>query len=562
MDEKSGGGAKRRRELLNGSRSGSAIHEHGSYGGSAPPPPPPPSPPQPPSVHGSPSVEVLNSSFRRMMHASPSVEREASFEDTSESMGKIYFRLMTGYRVNITLYNAEHKEKFKPRSPQSDSRRTSPVRSSPLLQHQMALRQSQQQHQHSSTPSSPAARLSMSVSEMRTSLLPGLVHHSASSENIHMSDSESSSAAESSRHASAGGGVNGHGKMMIATLWDLAQMRCQAQEPKLALGEVVGLERARKQLAAMMLQYSDRRFRSVFVKGTPPERTLYVRSETGSGVHTLVNGVCKQAGVNIIRLNYGVEPHWSDKLFVELLDFAMAIQPVLVFFDRCENWFMMEGGGYNARGDRFIQALQSHEEISSGEAHIMFVVSSSKPLGALAEPVKNWIKPFREVTHHGMERHEAVRCLEQALVGYVNDLEKAVIESVANQRAQEYGGVFDAIHDEAAPVSVSSAVAASAFPAPEYESGFFNDVRRQVKGSAEQFGERLVTYTPAMIKQVVNKAVDLARTRMLEEAQASGKECDLHFVIPLAYDIDCALNATVVEPGSLKWKASIKGHEL
>jgi hypothetical protein len=417
-------------------------------------------------------VDSLDTSFQRLA-TSVSVESETDFDDTSESVGQVYFRLVADYRVNISLYNRAHEMQFRPRSSPAVSRRSSPMRSrtAPASLH------------HSTNG------LGMHASDLRARLLPSSwgVRSSASVDSI-MPEADGVVGGVDGA-ATAAAIVDGPSSPQVTksklSLWKLAHSRSESQVPKLALNEVVGLAEVKKRLEEMTMMYASENFRQMFVRGSPPERTLYVRSEKGSGIHTLVNAVCKRTGVNLIRVNYGVEPHWNDKLFVALLDFASAVQPVMIFFDRCDNWFTKEGGGYDHRGDKLILALQSHEDIAGRNADVMFVVSGSTPLANMAEPFKQLIRPFREVAYRGMTKEEAGACLAGMLIEYANNLEKAVMDRHA-QKAQEYEGLMTS----------ATQTDQDTLRYQEDTRRTFNEVRKQSREGAERLGQGFTTFTP------------------------------------------------------------------
>lgn len=481
-------------------------------------------PPYPTQSHGSPAVDTLDTSFQRLATSTP-VEGETDFDDTSESVGQVYFRLVSNYRVNISLYNKAHETQFRPRLSPAVSRRSSPTgsRTAPASLH------------------SSLSGLAMNPTEVRAKLLPSWgVRSSASADSLLESDAimTEPSQVDLALMSSSSPQVTKN----KLSLWKLAHERTERQIPKLALDEVVGLSEIKTKLEEMTIMYANESFRQVFVRGSPPERTLYVRSDKGSGIHTLVNAICKRSGVNLIRVNYGVEPHWDDKLFVALLDFASAVQPVMIFFDRCDSWFAAASEGYRARGDKLILALQSHEDISSRNADVMFVVSNSTPMAEMADPFKQLIRPFREVTYRGMTEAEAGACLAGMLLSYANSLEKAVMEKHA-QKAQEYEGLM-------------TTAIQSDLDTPKYYEEVFGDIRRQSKEGAQRLGKGFTTFTPAMLKELVNKAVDIARNRELKRAAASGEDCDLINLVPLEADLTAARDAVRVTPGSLVYKST------
>ena len=484
-----------------------------------------PAPPQPPS-YGSPAVDTLDTSFQRLATSTP-VESETDFEDTSESVGQVYFRLVADYRVNISLYNRVHETQFRPRLSPVASRRSSPTRSKTApasLHHSMN-------------------GLGMQTNELRARLLPASWGVRPS---VECPPSEQVDSIVVDSHTSDCAPPSLQIAKNRLSLWKLAHSRSESQIPRLALNEVVGLTEVKQRLEEMVMMYASENFRQMFVRGSPPERTLYVRSEKGSGIHTLVNAVCKRTGVNLIRINYGVEPHWNDKLFVALLDFASAVQPVMIFFDRCDNWFTREGEGYVHRGDKLILALQSHEDIANRNADVMFVVSGSTPLSNMTEPFKALVRPFREVTYRGMSNEEAGECLAGMLIEYANNLEKAVMDRHA-QKAQEYEGLMTS--------ATQTDLDASRYQ--EETRRTFNEIRRQSREGAERLGQGFTTFTPAMLKELVNFAVGIARCRELKRSKAAGEECDLISLIPLEVDLVAARDSMKVTPGSIVYKNSV-----
>lgn len=525
------------------------------------------------AVTASPSVDSLAASMANQAQVSSGVSNEddeTGFEDTSEDLGVVYFRLINDFRVHINLYNKEHEKKFRLRVSPATSRRSSPtptvggssrLTGAPLFsstppQSPLLAQQQHHQQQHRGGASS----LSMSMTDMRTHLFTGAMASAASGHPPSRSASVDNleAAPGTMRHTASSKTTS------ASTVWDVAQRRNIEQTPKLALSEVVGLVEVKKRLEEMVIQYTNERVRRIFSSGgTPPERTLFVRSEKGSGVHTLVNAVCKKAGVNLLRVSYALEPKWKDDFFVQLLDFALAVQPAMIFFDRCDHWFMNKGEWWLHRGDRLLQALQGNDQIESRRADILFVMSCNTDLVAMNEYFIRWVRPYRKVVHIKMGEDESRECLYQALSAHINDIERAAME-IHDNHVQEYGGIVDA--------SAGTLARERANIQAECQKKRLEMKQLAVK-HAEYFAD---SCTPAMICEFVNKTIDSARLREIRRemngtAAAPSSSIDGHGdadlgsdqalnmlrLVPQASDLVKVIRSIDnFGPGTIQWKSA------
>lgn len=504
--------------------------------------------PPPPSV-----MDVLSAGLQNQV-AIASVSDEDSyggFEDTSETIAAVYTKLMSKHRINICLYNKEHEVCYRLRSLSSSSspsaastRRVATPPHSPLVSIPRILTTSTV----STTASGGHHGLSMSLTDMHSRLMPPGVslsggsglqrqHHHQHSSNLRSTSSESLDASVVADLAHT---------QRPNTMWDVAQIRNHEETPKLSFGEVVGLNSIKESLQEMLAPFVDARKRVLYSVGqSQPERTLFIKSEKGSGVHTLVNATCKKFGVNLIRINYGSETEWEDSLFTKMLDFALAVQPVVVFFDRCEAWFSKDGPGWSFRGDKFLLALEGSASIAAGRADVMFVVSSCVHLSEMNGRFSQWIKPYRSVSHTGTEECDSKECLYQALNMHINDIQSKM-QKQHHQSMLEYGGLVDASRGEAEHLEKCL---------KECESR-----RVAAKELASKYGIHFKAWTPAMIGQVVSRAIDTARTRELKRVDSmasSAYSYDLLNLIPTAEDLATVVKAIQKpEPGRIIWRSN------
>lgn len=481
------------------------------------------------------SVDSLSTGLRYQAVISSGSDEESTigFEDKSESITSVYSKLMTDYRVNICLYNRDQEAHYRPKMP------TPPV----ALRRSVQTSSSSPTTRVASTPPHSPARVNNSSSSNNmtsgsmTDIHARLLHprpaaiRSASMDNLDMTDAASMS---SSCH-------NSTTATKPNTMWDIAQRRNHEETPKLSFGEIIGLKEVKSHLEAMLVPFVDPRKKLLFSVGqqSQPERTLFIRSEKGSGIHTLVNATCKKSGVNLIRVNYGAENEWENRFFTKLLDFALAIQPVVVFFDRCDAWFLEKGEGWRHRGDKFILALEGNASIANGRADVMFVVSASEYLPSMHPRFSQWIKPYRVAKHTGFTEIEAQQCLYQALTMHINEVQTKIQDQHAINML-EYGGLVDAARGENEQLQKI---------VKECEIK-----RLQAKDLSAKVGVRFKDWTPAMIALVVNRAIDMARTRELGKSETN-TYYDIINLVPTTHDITAVINSIQkTEPGTIVWK--------
>lgn len=486
-----------------------------------------------PQLPTSGSIDSLAMGFRAQASINNSgSDEDSGFEDKSESISSVYSRLMTDYRVNICLYNKEHETHYRPKvsapSSSSSSHRKSP---SPSASGVRMLALSGVAHNNASTPPhSPALLHAPPATAHRTGAL-----RSVSMDNLEMSDAVSVSS-----HAAAAATTH---PSKPNTMWDIAQKRNLEETPKLSIGEIIGLKEVKGQLEMMLVPYIDSRKKLLFSVGqqSQPDRTLFVRSEKGSGIHTLVNAVCKKSGVNLIRVSYGAENEWDNKLFTKLLDFALAIQPVVVFFDRCDAWFAKDGEGWRHRGDKFILALEGNASIANGRADVLFVVSACEYLVSMHPRFVQWIKPYRSVQHKPFDQVEAQQFLYQTLNFHINEIQNT-IQTHHNLCMSEYGGLVDAARGEMEQLNRVIKMC--------------DEKRLQTKELAAKICPNFKSWTPAMISMVVSRAIDIARTRELSRQEPS-THYDIVNLVPTAMDVVTVINSIMrTEPGIIEWKSS------
>ena len=482
-------------------------------------------------VHASGSMDSLAVGLRAQASLNSGSDEDSGFEDKSESISSVYSKLMTDYRVNICLYNRDHETHYRPKVPTPPvSHRKSP--SSALGVRGLTLSSVSPAGSHNTPPHSP--------SPFHLQPLPTQHHpfgrtgtsRSVSTDNLDMSDAVSTV----SSHAP-------HNTAKPNTMWDIAQKRNLEETPKLSIGEIIGLKEVKTQLELMLVPYVDSRKKLLFSVGqqSQPDRTLFVRSEKGSGIHTLVNAVCKKSGVNLIRVSYGTENEWDNKLFTKLLDFALAIQPVAVFFDRCDAWFAEKGEGWRHRGDKFILALEGNALIANGRADVLFVVSASEYLASMHPRFVQWIKPYRSVPHRPFDQTEAQQFLYQALNFHINEIQTA-IQAHHNTSMLEYGGLVVAASEEMEQLNKVNKLC--------------DEKRLQTKELAAKICSHFKGWTPAMISLVVSRAIDMARTRELSRQEPS-THYDIVNLVPTTIDVVAVINSIMkTEPGIIVWKGS------
>jgi len=78
-----------------------------------------------------------------------------------------------------------------------------------------------------------------------------------------------------------------------------------------------------------------------FITGAPRVAAICVNQE-GIGVRTLVKAKCHEKGLNLLVVD---RHYWEPGMLTEVLQMAVLLQPCVVFFDHCEEWFCDRGGG-------------------------------------------------------------------------------------------------------------------------------------------------------------------------------------------------------------------------
>lgn len=293
------------------------------------------------------------------------------------------------------------------------------------------------------------------------------------------------------------------------------------------LEALVGLSRLTERLHRMISAYTDPNTRFLFAPRTAPDRKLYVMSTKGSGVHTAVSGVCKRAGVNLLRVQIPTDISWTDDFFAMLLDYAIAIKPCVILFDRCDFWFMntREVQGYHLRGRFFEYAYRAHPTIECGAEDVWFIFSMSRPLSQMPENFQMLVGPRNETHIDPLQVEQVVECLRYEFKKRLESIQQAALDA------------HPTIQDRT--------------------RGYFATAFMSLMQHCGTIGPQFSLYTPGMIHEYVENVFAAARNRVLDAARADRAAADLYQLIPTGPEIDRVYRtARIITSGCLIMESS------
>lgn len=170
--------------------------------------------------------------------------------------------------------------------------------------------------------------------------------------------------------------------------------------------EVIGLYALKSRLDCMLVYPTLSTTRDFFNEFMPPERHLYIASDRGSGVFTLMRAMCKKYSKNLLRLTIGLDGIVSRTFFADVIEYACRIQPCVVMFDRCDPWFDANPW-YSTRAEHFELAYNAANVQSSND---VWFVYSNQTLLLTTDPHFRRFIGYRFAQETGFSLLDLQRC--------------------------------------------------------------------------------------------------------------------------------------------------------
>lgn len=282
---------------------------------------------------------------------------------------------------------------------------------------------------------------------------------------------------------------------------------------EIELEHVHGLYKLRAELESMLCQPGQSRTRGAFNVDCPPERRLYIQSDRGSGVSTLVRAVCKRNKLNLMTIPIEVDITFKEDLYLHVIEYARAIQPCVVLFDRCDVWWNNQW--YNQRGEKFIMWLRTFRQLERESC--WFIFSCDSPLEVHHQAFRLYIG-FRFCVEFSSKEEDRWKCF--------TDQFKRLVFGLKNS--------FEVLPDDI-DSTLDSALEA------------INEACREYAHSMEAF-------TPSMICEFCERVMKVARKRGISQTKPL-EPLDIIDVLPIESDfsfVQSSIESTA--PGMIIWR--------
>lgn len=276
--------------------------------------------------------------------------------------------------------------------------------------------------------------------------------------------------------------------------------------------KVRGLNRLRGQLEEMLSRPVNDRTRDAFHSECPPNRRLYVQSDRGSGVCTLVRAMCKAHKVNLMVIPVEIDVTFKDDMFLHILEYARLIQPCVVFFDRCDFWWSQHA--YPARGEKFIMWMRTFRDLDT--ENIWFLYSCDSALDIQHIAFRNYIS-FRNIHEYKLEEEDRWKL-------YCDNFRRML-----HKLRQTYTIVPPNIDD-----IIESAL-------------------EEIYEVCREYAHELESFTASMILEFCQRVMESARTRGINQTELV-ERVEIVSVIPVYNDFTFVRHAiSGTEPGAIRW---------
>lgn len=248
----------------------------------------------------------------------------------------------------------------------------------------------------------------------------------------------------------------------------------------------------------------------------PSHRRLYVQSDRGSGVCTLVKSMCNSHKYNFLRIHITSHLRISDEMFTTLIDYARTIQPCVVLFDRCDFWFRPDT--YPAYGEKFVLAHGGYPNLAA--ENVFFIFSCDAPLTTMAEGFREFIA-YHHVVESPLNPEERWKCFKDFFSTWIQNM---------RENAQEL------------PANIDQVI-------KEYMEG--------LSAYCLTLAERYDRFTPGMVKTFCERVMHTARTRAANEVLPLHDESSIQIQQAFPVEDDFTFTENLIEtttPGRIVWK--------
>jgi len=311
--------------------------------------------------------------------------------------------------------------------------------------------------------------------------------------------------------------------------------------------------------------------RYLFTRGNPPQRLVYVESMPGSGVSLLLRSVCHSTAVNLIHIGMSSEafmnsPKQVDGFFRDVVQYAIDLQPCVIFVDRCDAWF--HGDGWLPRGYRFSLALQANQAIAQGVAGVWVLISAMHSVQE-TPPLQYWIRN-RTIFVDALEEQDRAQVFASIMEEIFEPLLEAYKAAVRDSDAQDrrlaalelHQGNVPADNDQRSSNSSSNEELSenAAYEIEAFESIYKGAIECYRRMSLDwAVSPKHSAFTPGMIKDYCLHVASAARQgyiRDAKEAAAKGEKCNPAMSLPrmphFAW-VDQTIQS--IHPGAIEWSA-------
>jgi hypothetical protein len=318
------------------------------------------------------------------------------------------------------------------------------------------------------------------------------------------------------RPSSIGGGVLLSGSAEQLPVGAQIETQGSITDPLVPEELVRGLFKLRGELEQMLLHHSSNRTSAMFPPMLPPSRHLYVQSERGSGVCTLVKAMCQSHKYNFLRMHITTDLTFREDLFTTLIDYARMIQPCVVLFDRCDFWFRTET--YQLRGEKFVLSHAGYPSLPS--ENVFFVFSCETPLPLTGDGFRDFVS-YHHVVESPMQADERWKCFRDFFQVWIKNM---------RDNANEL------------PTNIDQVIA-------EYMEG--------LSDYCVTLADRFQHFTPGMIKTFCERVMHTARTRASNEALPLQEHSQIQIQQAFPIEDDFSFTENLIEtttPGRIVWK--------
>lgn len=281
----------------------------------------------------------------------------------------------------------------------------------------------------------------------------------------------------------------------------------------LRVEDVYGLHRLRGHLEEMLTQPKDISTRNAFTEECPPQRRLFIKSDPGSGVSTLVKAMCKRHKINMLIVPVDIDVTFRDDMFLHIIEYARLIQPCVVLFDRCDAWWSNQW--FSTRGEKFIMWLRTFRNIDKD--NVSFIFSGSEFIESTHVTFRNYIG-FRTCLENGTEENDRLACYCGNFKRMIHNLRESF---------------------ELLPTDIEEII---------------EDALSSIYELCKEYAADQQGFTPSMIREFCERVMASARTRGIN---TTGKleKLEIVDVIPVYNDFTWVKNCIErTTPGTICWR--------